>query len=386
MKWLGNYKIPIKSWCEVVEPSAMKQVIALANHPALVKHVALMADGHAGSGMPIGGVIATKDVIIPNAVGFDGGCGVTCLSLTKDPSELTRGQIVRIREGWIQDIPVGFATREHPSCDPVFNDAPSIDIIQENLDNARLQLGTLGSGNHFIELQHGSDNLLYVMIHSGSRNIGQRVGDYYHGKAVEMCHKYHTDVPDELAFISMGDPLGRECFRAMSWLLRYAHANRSMMMKRATDVVMDVLGISKDNVWGYINTTHNIASYEEHFGEKLIIHRKGATRAYPGEDCIIPGDMGTKSYLGRGLGNKESFMSCSHGAGRVMSRTRAKKELVLADEIARMDAKGIVHGLTNISGLDEASGAYKDIDAVMEAQKDLVRIEVELRPLAVLKG
>jgi len=241
------------------------------------------------------------------------------------------------------------------------------------------QLGTLGGGNHFIEIQKGSDGHIWVMIHSGSRNLGYKVANQYNEEANELNEKWHTSVPKEhqLAFLPVDSQLGKEYMTEMNYCVDFALANRKLMMDR----ILDIFGVEHDPM---INIAHNYASLENHFGKNVFIHRKGATLAREGTVGIIPGSMGTKSYIVEGLGNKESFESCSHGAGRKMGRGEAIRSLNLEEEQAKME--GVLGKPRTQQDLEEAPGAYKDIDVVMDNQKDLVKILVELRPLGVIKG
>ena len=278
-----------------------------------------------------------------------------------------------------QKIPVGFSHQENDIIWDGFDYAPDIPIIQQELNAARKQLGTLGGGNHFIEIQEDSQDRLWVMIHSGSRNFGLKIAKEYHAKAKTLCERWYSNIPDmELAFLPIETKEAKEYLEAMNYALQFAQANRSMMMEK----VISVLG----NVQETINIHHNYAAFESHFGKNVLVHRKGATRAREGEIGIIPGSQGTKSYITQGLGNADSFQSCSHGAGRKMGRKEAIRTLSFDDEVKAMESKGIIHSIRTEKDLDEAAGAYKDIDTVMLNQKDLVAIRETLKPLGVIKG
>ena len=269
-------------------------------------------------------------------------------------------------------------------------------ICEREFDRAREQLGTLGGGNHFIELQKDEDGNLWVMIHSGSRNLGKQVADHYNKIAIDLNEKYFSEVPKEwqLAFLPIDTAEAQMYFNEMIYCLKFAYANRKKMMNEILDIIRDVMidcqGGNFDgmefSVSGIINIHHNYASLENHFGQNVWVHRKGATSAKKGEIGIIPGSQGTKSYIVEGLGNPESFTSCSHGSGRAMSRSSAIKNLDFEKEKKILDDQGILHGIRNRDDLDEASGSYKDIEIVMDSQKDLVKIVHTLRPLAVVKG
>ena len=330
--------------------------------------------------MPIGGVLATDQVIIPNAVGVDIGCGMVAVRTSLQEIETdTLKQIMGMARG---AIPVGFDHHRDSQQWEGFDDAPDIPIIQQELSSARKQLGTLGGGNHFIEIQRGDDGFIWLMIHSGSRNFGFKTASVYHKLAVCLGEKQRPAIPDkDLSFLSMDTREGREYFAAMSYCLRFAQANRTLMMKRLADSVSTRTGAT---IRDEINIHHNYAALERHFGKSVLVHRKGATMAQFGQRGIISGSMGTSSYIVTGLSNRDSFESCSHGAGRRMGRKEATRSLDLVEEQSKL--AGIVHGLRSRKDLDEAPGVYKDIDQVMNAQRDLVSIAVRLTPLAVIKG
>jgi tRNA-splicing ligase RtcB (3'-phosphate/5'-hydroxy nucleic acid ligase) len=378
---LDTEKRPIKSWATDLEDGALEQAKNLANLPFASKWVALMPDCHQGYGMPIGGVLATRDVIVPNAVGVDIGCGMIAVKTTLQETDTDTLKTVM---GEVRDVvPVGFSHQDEVQTWEGFNDAPDIPVIQRELSSARKQLGTLGGGNHFIEIQKGDDGYVWVMIHSGSRNFGLQVAKTYNDLARQLNELWFSSVPKEadLAFLPYYSDEGQEYFNAMNYCLRFAQANRDLMMDRVCEVLTKVTGAKRDYA---INIHHNYVAFEHHYGRNVLVHRKGATKASAGLLGIIPGSMGTASYIVKGLGNPESFESCSHGAGRCMGRKEASRTLNLKDEQRKME--GIVHGLRTEKDLDEAPGAYKDIDAVMENQRDLVEIVTKLKPLAVIKG
>lgn len=260
-------------------------------------------------------------------------------------------------------------------------------IVSRQYTSALKQLGTLGGGNHFIEIQLGSDGFVWIMIHSGSCNIGLKVADHYNKLAVSLNERWHTNVPKEwqLAFLPIESEEAKNYLEEMQYCVDFAFANRTLMMERIKESCIKVFNgeVTFDEM---INIAHNYAAWENHFDKNVLVHRKGATRAYVGEVGIIPVSQGTKSYIVEGLGNVESFKSCSHGAGRKMGRKQARKELSLETEIKQLNEKGIIHSIRNEADLDEATGAYKDIHEVMENQKNLVKIKVELEPLVVIKG
>ncbi len=409
MKVISTENIPIKLYLDDIEQGALDQAKNLANLPFAFKHIAIMPDSHQGYGMPIGGVLATKGIIIPHAVGVDIGCGMCAVrtslkSITQEQIKVLFGGSADYHGGIRSKVPVGFShhgKKQDSNLMPRPNSThgrieDADKIIKEEYNSALKQLGTLGGGNHFIEIQKGSDGYIWIMIHSGSRNIGLKVATYYNNLAKEINKKWYTSVPkkSDLAFLPIDSREGREYLREMNYCVEFAFANRKLMMDRIKQIFQDVIDplnahdqeIGNIQFEPMINIAHNYATMENHFGSNVMVHRKGATSARKGQLGIIPGSQGTKSYIVKGLGNPESFNSCSHGAGRTMSRTKAKATLNLEEEIRKMDEQGIVHSIRHKNDLDEASGAYKDINIVMENQKDLVKIVVELTPLGVIKG
>ena len=394
-----NYKVPVFSWCPEIEENAMEQIDNLVRLPFVFNRVAVMSDCHSGLGMPIGGVLATKGVVIPNAVGVDIGCGMCAVktSLTEIDTETLKKIMGEIRKV----IPLGFNKHDNGQDECLIpyrllsEMIEKYPVVSKEYNNALKSLGTLGGGNHFIEIQKGSDGYIWIMIHSGSRNLGKQVADYYNKLAVELNRKWFSDVPKEweLAFLPVDSEEGQSYIREMNYCVDFALANRQLMMDRIMEIFKNIIGSDFNNITSkefnnvdIINIAHNYAKLENHFGENVWVHRKGATLATENTIGIIPGSQGTKSYIVKGKGNKESFMSCSHGAGRKMSRTQAIEELDLEKEIKILDDLGVIHGIRNKKDLDEAPSSYKNIDEVMENQKDLVEILVELTPLAVIKG
>ena len=383
MKVITRERIPIKLWLDDIEEGAMTQALSLARLPFAFHHVAIMPDAHQGYGMPIGGVLATENAVIPNAVGVDIGCGMCAVrsSLRDTNTDGLKSVIGLIRER----IPVGFNHHKEAQEWPGFTDAPDVPVIQREISAAHYQLGTLGGGNHFLEIQRDVDGRVWLMLHSGSRYFGLKIAMQYHDTARRLCERWHSGIPDpELAFLPMETNEAREYMMAMGFALRFALESRNRMMAAMMQSVADVFtGTTFEEP---INVHHNYARFEAHFGQNVIVHRKGATSARAGEVGIIPGSQGTASHIVVGLGNAESFTSCSHGAGRRMGRNQARKELSLGDEIKRLDDAGVIHGIRSEKDLDEAAGAYKDIGLVMANQSDLVRITETLQPLAVIKA
>jgi len=381
--------VPIKMWLDDVENGAVVQAKYLANLPFAFKHVCLMADAHQGSGMPVGGVLATNGVIIPNAVGVDVGCGI-CAVKTNIEADIVNRESLKQIMGYIRRVvPVGFdhhKDRQDEIFMPQGFDIDKLHVVKGQYLAALKQIGTLGGGNHFIELQRDDEGFLWIMIHSGSRNIGLRVANYYNKKAQIMNALWYSAVDQQadLAFLPFKTEEARNYYEEMKYCVAFAFANRKLMMNNIQSVIADMIpNIAFEQM---INIAHNYAAWENHFGNNVVVHRKGATSAREGEIGIIPGSQGTKSYIVEGLGNAESFMSCSHGAGRVMGRKQASRELNLEEEQKKLDSQGIIHSVLTTKDLDEASSAYKDIAQVMAFQQDLVKIKVELSPLGVIKG
>lgn len=375
-------------WLEDIEHEALAQAKNVASLPFAFKHVAVMPDSHVGYGMPIGGVLAAKGTVVPNAVGVDIGCGM-CAAKTnlQNISVKTLKHIMgRIREY----VPVGF---KHHQIAQNSNYMPSEElilkkgIVQRELASAFKQLGTLGGGNHFIEIQKGSDGHIWIMIHSGSRNLGLQVAKHYNRVAKEFNKKEGYKVPPsyDLAYLDIDSDIGQAYLQEMNYCVEFAFSNRKLMMINIQKAFAEEFGTDFTEL-DFINIAHNYARAENHFDTDVIVHRKGATSARKNEVGIIPGSQGTKSYIVNGLGNPESFESCSHGAGRILGRKKAQKVLDLKTEIDALNKKGIIHSIRNQKDLDEAPSAYKNIDIVMENQKDLVEIMIELSPLAVVKG
>jgi len=387
-KVINTEKIPIKLWLDNLDDNALQQAKNLANLPFAYKWVSIMPDSHLGYGMPIGGVLATQGVVIPNAVGVDIGCGM-CVVDTGYENVSTEN--LKLIMKLIRDrVPVGFNWHKKAQVKDLDGRvrADRTDMLQPHLERAAKQIGTLGGGNHFIELQTDKDDQLHVMIHSGSRNLGKQVADYYNKVAKDMNRSWHTSVPEDwdLAFLPMGSPQSKNYLKDMNYCIQFALRNRLLMMERILLSINEVLGEYRKCESEIRNEPHNFARMENHFGKNVMVHRKGATSAREGELGMIPGSQGTSSYIVTGKGNTESFESCSHGSGRTMGRKQAERELNLEKEIADLDNKGILHAIRGKKDLDEAPGAYKDIEGVMLNQTDLVDVVKKLSPRAVIKG
>jgi len=380
-------KRPVKMWLDDIEEGALTQAVNVANLPFIHKHVALMPDAHQGYGVPIGCVFGAVDAVIPNAVGVDIGCSIMAVQTDVRVGPMDECWLRLIEHEIRQAIPTGC---KHQKTDALEKFMPRsgisikyLDVVSREWDSACKQLGTLGGGNHFIELSEGSDGFMWVLIHSGSRNVGLQVASHHQKIAEKLNKQWACDVPKDLAFLPLSTNEGRAYVDEMGWCLKFAKENRRIMMGK----VIDVLGghFPFLDVKMTIDSPHNFARAEVHYGKELIVHRKGACVAYKDSPVIIPGSKGSLSYIAKGLGNKMSFQSCSHGAGRSMSRTQAKKTLDLEAEKKILSDLGVVSTI-NKNTLDEADGAYKDIEKVMENQKDLVEIVTALKPILNIKG
>lgn len=403
--WNKN-QVPIYSWTENYEEEALNQAKDLSKLPFMFHHVALMPDVHPGYGMPIGGVIACKDVVIPNAVGVDIGCGMMAVKTDLFSDGLKDKQTIRNLFASLKKlIPVGEGNfhRERQYWDGFNRYEQEVYRVEagtwgwdtEKVWNLALHnLGTLGGGNHFIELQSDGTNI-WLMLHSGSRNLGYKIAKYYNDVALELCSRYYSPLPNkDVAFLPIDSTEGLNYIRDMTFALNYAQENRKRMMNIFQQILSDYFSeIGGVNFAQEINIHHNYANLENHFGKNIWVHRKGATSAKEGQLGIIPGSMGTASYIVKGKGNRDSFTSCSHGAGRPMSRTEASKTLTKEECDKAMEGivydwwKPIKRGkLKGELDFSESPGAYKDIDTVISEQSDLVDIVVKLKPLGVLKG
>ena len=380
MRILQQGRLPIKAWAEDIDEGALQQAINISNLPFAYSHVVLLPDVHEGFGMPIGCVLAADGIVIPNAVGVDIGCGVRVLKT--DVKVINEDEISEIIKMVKKAIPVGFKHHKEPQSWEGFEKAPNIDIIGREIESAKRQLGTLGGGNHFCSIEKGSDGYIWLMLHSGSRNLGFKVANHF-DKQAKISNKREKIVPPSynLAPLELESNVGKEYFAAMKFCLEFAKMNRGKMADRFFRIFSAVTGAQK--IEKVIDSHHNYAAVEEHYSRKVIVHRKGAIKAAYGDKGIVPGSMGTPSYIVEGVGNPDSFMSSAHGAGRVMSRKQANK--VITEEIANRAMQGIVYGDWK-GDFSEAPPAYKDIDMVIKAQSDLTRILLKLEPLGVIKG
>lgn len=410
---MNAYKVPegsvIKAWTDgvEVEEEARKQLHRTAKMPFIYKWLAVMPDVHWGMGSTVGSVIPTKGAIIPAAVGVDIGCGMAAVRTSLEANDLP-DSLAEVRSAIEEAVP-------HGRSDGSINDIGSWkgtypNRIMENEEvrallsflwnsivskhpkvsgklNAHAQasnmIGTLGTGNHFIEICLDEQDRVWVMLHSGSRGIGNRIGRYFIEKAKEEMRRFFINLPDaDLAYLPEGSELFEDYWTALQWAQQYARVNRDLMLEQVISAMHKTLPpfTLEDSA---VNCHHNYVSREHHFGENVLVTRKGAVRARKGDLGIIPGSMGARSYIVSGKGNAEAFTSCSHGAGRRMSRGEAKKRFTLEDHIKATEG---VECRKDEGVIDETPGAYKDIDAVMEAQKDLVEVVHTLRQIVCVKG
>ena len=405
-------KWPIKVWLENEEQigeDCLQQAKNLSNLPFLHQWVVLMPDTHSGCGMPIGGVIAAEKVIIPNAVGVDIGCGMSFVQTNVPVERLieietSNGKLAQAIAGDIlRNIPTGFEHhKKKQQCESVarFLDGLTPEEketmpqeLMKELDGAAYQVGTLGGGNHFIELQTDDQGKLGIMLHSGSRNMGFKICHYFNDLATEVNRKDQSPVPPEwdLAYFSTDSDLGKLYLRWMKLAMDFAEENRNQMMEKVLDIVRlwvkKYAGINHVNLSDAVHCHHNYAALEEHYGKQVWVHRKGAIRAGTGEMGIIPGAMGTYSYLVKGKGNPESFQSCSHGAGRRMSRLDAREQFSVQDTILDLRALGVFLAKAKRTYVGtESRFAYKAIDFVLSQELDLVEPVRRLKTVAVVKG
>ena len=400
----GEAHAPVKSWTRGVafEESARKQVLNAARMPFIHKWVAVMPDVHMGIGATVGSVIPTKGAIIPAAVGVDIGCGMMAVQTSLKAEDLP-DNLSAIRTAIEMAVPHGFSSahRDHHKGGWDRNVPAAVTRNWSELDagyaaiikrhpilknaNSMKQLGSLGGGNHFIEICLDEAGRVWIMLHSGSRGIGNKIGSYFIEKAREDMRSIMANLPDrDLAYFEEGTEHFREYVEAVEWAQRFAALNRETMMEHIIAALGRCKGIPPfEAKVQAVNCHHNYVSRERHYGEDIFVTRKGAVSAREGQLGIIPGSMGARSFIVRGKGNPESFHSCSHGAGRMMSRTEAKRRFTVEDHIRATEG---VECRKDAEVIDETPAAYKPIDAVMEAQKDLVDIVHTLKQVVCVKG
>ncbi|MCH9675589.1 MAG: RtcB family protein [Gammaproteobacteria bacterium] len=398
-----SHGVPIKSWTRGVpfEDEARQQLLNIASLPFVHRWVAVMPDVHLGKGATIGSVVPTIGAVIPAAVGVDIGCGMMAVRTSLHADELP-DNLSAVRQGIEQAVPHGRSKRARGNRDrgawgTVPDDVAAAWLplreaferlcvahpVLKNTNNVH-HLGTLGTGNHFVEVCLDEHDAVWFMLHSGSRGVGNRIGSYFIEKARREMERWVIQLPDaDLAYLPEGSELFGQYVAAVEWAQTFARVNREVMMHRVVSAVADALGRPFDAKREAVNCHHNYVSREHHYDADVLVTRKGAVSAREGEMGIIPGSMGARSYIVRGLGNPESFHSCSHGAGRVMSRTKAKKLVSLAEHV---EATSGVECRKDEGVLDETPAAYKDIDAVMAAQRDLVEVVYTLKQVVCVKG
>jgi len=391
----------IKMWTlgVPVEEDAKTQLANTAKMPFIFKHMAVMPDVHVGKGSTVGSVIPTLRAVIPAAVGVDIGCGMMAAKTTLTASDLPDG-LAALRAAIESAVPHGRTVGKRDKGS--WGDTPpaNVDVAWSELrlqfskitekypvlekTNNRLHLGTLGTGNHFIEVCLDETDSVWFMLHSGSRGVGNAIGSRFIELAKKDMRTWMINLPDQdLAYFPEGTQHFDDYVEAVEWAQNFARLNREVMMQNVVNAVRKVVPQPFETHVEAVNCHHNYVSRENHFGENILVTRKGAVRARKGELGIIPGSMGARSYIVRGLGNEESFHSCSHGAGRRMSRTEARKRFSVADHVA---ATAGVECRKDEDVIDETPAAYKDIDAVMHAQRDLVEVVHTLKQIVCVKG
>lgn len=382
-----DFKAPIKTWLprEDIEQGAFDQLRNAARHPDVGPHVAVMPDCHVGFGVTIGCVFPTVDVVVPTAVGVDIACGMCAVPTGREykPKRMDG----RYWQRWADDlrggVPTGFGVHKKRQSWKGFDIQLRARELQPLIaEKAAVQLGTLGGGNHFLEAQVDETGQIWLMVHSGSRHTGLRIAEHYTAWAKAIQQKRGFSTPPELWALPLDDQVAQDYLHDMEWATAFALESRYLML----EAMLAALGMEPAEVGGrnaFINIHHNFARVEEHFGQKMVVHRKGATSAQAGEIGIIPGSMGAPSFIVRGLGNEESFSSCSHGAGRRMGRGQARRAL---DEADLKTALAGTHTRPSRGFIDEAPQVYKDVTKVLALQTDLVDIVHTLRPLITVKG
>ncbi|HSW06593.1 RtcB family protein [Aquabacterium sp.] len=392
--------VPVKLWTRgvPVEDEARRQLTNAARLPIVFKHIAAMPDVHFGTGATVGSVIPTLKAIIPAAVGVDIGCGMMAAKTTLRGEDLP-DNLAPLRSAIERAVPHG---RSPGARDPgAWSKVPgSVDTAWAQLEpeftelcrdypklaktNNRVHLGTLGTGNHFIEVCLDEAGFVWFMLHSGSRGVGNFIGTMFIELAKQDAMRTVVQLPDrDLAYFEEGARYFGDYVRAVGWAQRFAAINRELMMKRVIEAAKAVIHKNFQSHVEAVNCHHNYVQKEHHFGEDVYVTRKGAVSAKAGQLGIIPGSMGARSYIVRGKGNADSFESCSHGAGRLMSRGEAKRRFTLADHRAATEG---VECRKDKDVIDETPAAYKDIDAVMEAQRDLVDVVHTLKQVVCVKG
>ncbi|CZF79507.1 RtcB family protein [Grimontia marina] len=395
-------KATIKAWTKGVpfEDKARQQLNNIASMDIVHSHIAVMPDVHLGMGATIGSVIPSVKAVIPAAVGVDIGCGMLATKTSLKASQLP-DNLSGIRHAFESAIPHGRTLGRGKTDRGAWHNIP--EVVEKEWKKLELRfeaichkhpairksnhvnhLGTMGTGNHFLELCLDENDAVWIMLHSGSRGVGNRIGTYFIELAKKEMERHQIHLPDQdLAYLEEGSDYFNDYVEAVEWAQDFAAKNREIMMINAITALRKQIPVPFETADVAVNCHHNYISRETHFGKSCYVTRKGAVRAGKGELGIIPGNMGAKSFIVRGLGNPESFESCSHGAGRVMSRTQAKKVYSIKDQVAATEG---VECRKDAAVIDEIPHAYKDIDKVMEAQKDLVEVVHTLKQVVCVKG
>ena len=394
---------PVKMWTRgvPVEDAARRQLVNTARMPFIYKHIAVMPDVHLGKGSTIGSVVPTLGAVIPAAVGVDIGCGMMAAKTTLSASDLP-DNLAAMRSAIERAIPVGSSPKGRGRRDPgAWHTTPdAVDLVWATLKpefdvicaktprlrntNNHNHLGTLGGGNHFVEICLDETGAVWFMLHSGSRGVGNAIGSHFIEVAKQDMRTHMVNVPEQdLAYLKEGTVHYDDYVEAVGWAQKFARMNREVMMQNLIAAVRKVITKPFETHIEAVNCHHNYVQKERHFGEDVLVTRKGAVSARAGELGIIPGSMGAKSFIVRGKGNAESFHSCSHGAGRTMSRTEAKRRFTLADQVKATEG---VECRKDAAVIDEIPMAYKDIDAVMLAQRELVDVVHILKQVVCVKG
>lgn len=390
-----DHAVPVKIWTDEIEAHALQQLCNIAQLPIIHHHVAAMPDAHMGIGATVGSVLAMRDAIIPAAVGVDIGCGMIAARLSLTANDIDDASLKKVFDQISRDVPVGRGQHRDRDArtDAAMAFAPELKLLTDRhpkllgafgkFSNWVNQIGTLGSGNHFIEVCLDEAGQVWVMLHSGSRGIGNAIGQYFIALAREDMLHLQANLPDkDLAYFPEGTPHFADYVAAVDWAQRYAMRNREEMLAIVLAALRRHLPAFEVTTEA-VNCHHNYVAHEHHFGADVWVTRKGAIRAGLGELGIVPGSMGTRSYIVRGLGNPDSFESSAHGAGRRMSRTQARKQFS-ADDMAAQTAGVICRKDAGV--VDEIPGAYKDIDVVMANQRDLTEVLHTLKQVVCVKG
>ncbi|WP_394825420.1 RtcB family protein [Pendulispora albinea] len=383
-------RVPVRIWARALGEATLRQLQHIASQPYVVEHVAAMADAHVAEGVAVGTVFATEHTVVPRALGGDLGCGMSAVRLGARSDSLDRRALERVITQLGKAIPTGDSThrgRGVPVPDPLLAEPLSTRALEHTREAlTRRHLGTLGGGNHFLELERDPEGYLWVLVHSGSRGLGAAIAAH-HARAAEAVPPATDEASARgaLAGLDTRTEHGAAYLRDLTWALAFARANRAALLARALDVLSDTSHASHGAGEPLVDIHHNFVARERWFGRELLVHRKGAVSVPSGTMALIPGSMGTASYIVEGLGHEAAFGSCSHGAGRVMSRKEARAR-IRAPAFARSMRRVVYPKHLEAGLVEEAPAAYRDIVEVLDDQGDLVRRVLRLEPVAVLKG